>query len=319
METFTCLCKAAVKNELTVGADTEQEQSNVQNTPQQELLAASLLFHILIYHRGIFTVFSETAWDTSSPSTHSPALLPRPRVWSSQGLKERLMLQMGIWTKPLPFSKKAEVTTYKAPSTSKRSQTQNYIEPGIKRKIADSKESDHPDRKRSQKKTLPIHAPQAGADGPAVEPQQRLRGNHWDNSDYYYRSGHDRRRVRGSSVGRSYSCRHYSAHTVHDQHDQCWSPAKHHHTSTRPARSTRSKRSSPSALKRKSVDDDDVWQIKKERLILTERRPWCVQKTEGGGEATFINSTFMVSVNWTRLKILSIYLPYSHFIWTWYF
>lgn len=53
--------KAAVKNELTVGADPEQEQPDVQNTPLQELLAASLLFHIIIYRRGIFIVFSETA------------------------------------------------------------------------------------------------------------------------------------------------------------------------------------------------------------------------------------------------------------------
>lgn len=59
-----------------------------------------------LFTAGAFLQYFLTAWDTPYPSTHSPALVPRPRVRSSQGSKERLMLRMGIWTKPLPFPKK---------------------------------------------------------------------------------------------------------------------------------------------------------------------------------------------------------------------
>lgn len=66
--------------------------------------------------------------------------------------------------KTSPLSKKVEVKTYKAPSTSRRSQTQNFIVPGIKRKTADGEETDQ-DRKRYQKKLcLSTHCKQEQMD-----------------------------------------------------------------------------------------------------------------------------------------------------------
>lgn len=66
--------------------------------------------------------------------------------------------------KTSPLSKKVEVKTYKAPSTSRRSQTQNFIVPGIKRKTADGEETDQ-DRKRYQKKLcLSMHCKQEQMD-----------------------------------------------------------------------------------------------------------------------------------------------------------
>lgn len=155
--------KAAVKNELTVGADPEQEQPDVQNTPLQELLAASLLFHIIIYRRGIFTVFSDSLRHPISinPQPSTPTQTKSP---VKSGFKRKVDVADGNMNKTSPLSKKVEVKTYKAPSTSKRSQTQNFIGPGIKRKTADGEETDQ-DRKRYQKKLcLSMHCKQEQMD-----------------------------------------------------------------------------------------------------------------------------------------------------------